>query len=765
MTRNHDPNAGTTRRTFLKRSAAAAGLAGLSDPVRAASGAAEEPPWFRRTLRWGQTNITEADPAAYDVAWWRAYWRRTRVQGVIINAGGIVAYYPSDVPHHHRAETLGGRDLYGELARASHDDGLAVLARMDSNRAHEPLYRAHPDWFAVDRAGKPYRAGELYVACINSPYYDEYIPRILREIIGRSHPEGITDNSWSGLDRESPCCCANCERRFRDRTGKSLPARKDWNDPLYREWVLWNYERRLDVWDRNNRVTRAAGGRHCLWVGMNSGSVSSQAARFRDVAAIAGRAEILMLDHQARDDFGGFQENGDTGKRIHGVLGWDKLAPESMAMYQAGRPAFRRASKPEPEARLWVLEGFAGGIQPWWHHVGAAQEDRRQFHTIEPLNGWHEQNQEYLVDRRPAATVAVAWSQRNTDFYGRDDPGVLVDLPYRGMTNALIRARIPYLPVHIDHIERDAGAWAVLILPELAALSDSQCAGVRRFVERGSHLVATGRTGLYTEFGDPRSECALGDLLGVRLSAGRRASVAEDLGRARETVHSYLRLATGSLASENRRQAGVKPPAADRRHTILSGFEQTDILPFGGRLEGIEPARGVEVLLTYVPPFPIYPPETAWMRTPRTDVPGLIVRTTDRGSRVAYLAADLDRRFGRDNLPDHAALLANLVRWAAGDAIPLTVEGPGLVDCHLYRQPGRMVLHVVNLTGAGTWRAPVHELVAVGPLKVRVKLDAGVAGRSLKRLVARREEGTAAHDGWVSFDVPSLLDHEVVVIT
>ena len=79
---------------------------------------------------------------------------------------------------------------------------------MDSNRTHEAFYRAHPDWFAVDRAGQPYRAGELYVTCVSGPYYDEYIPGVLREIIERSHPEGITDNSWSGLDRESPCYCA-----------------------------------------------------------------------------------------------------------------------------------------------------------------------------------------------------------------------------------------------------------------------------------------------------------------------------------------------------------------------------------------------------------------------------------------------------------------------------------------------------------------------------------------------------------------------------
>ena len=32
----------------------------------------------------------------------------------------------------------------------------------------------------------------------------------------------------------------------------------------------------------------------------------------------------MMLDHQRRDDDTGFQQNGDTGKRVHGMLGWDK---------------------------------------------------------------------------------------------------------------------------------------------------------------------------------------------------------------------------------------------------------------------------------------------------------------------------------------------------------------------------------------------------------------------------------------------------------
>ena len=171
---------GETRREFVKRTLAATATVAAVDlgfcPSPAESRIqppSTRTPWYRRTLRWAQTNITEIDPRRYDIAWWRQHWKRTQVQGVIINAGGIFAYYPSRFPLHHRAAFLGDRDLYGELARAAHEDGLAVLARMDSNRTHEELYRAHPDWFAVDAAGRPYRAGELYVTCINSPYYED----------------------------------------------------------------------------------------------------------------------------------------------------------------------------------------------------------------------------------------------------------------------------------------------------------------------------------------------------------------------------------------------------------------------------------------------------------------------------------------------------------------------------------------------------------------------------------------------------------------
>jgi hypothetical protein len=174
-----------------------------------------------------------------------------------------------------------------------------------------------------------------------------------------------------------------------------------------------------------------------------------------------------------------------------------------------------------------------------------------------------------------------------------------------------------------------------------------------------------------------------------------------------------------------------------------------------------------KVLLTFIPSFPIYPPETAWMREPRTTIPGLVLNES-QNCRIVYLPADIDRRFALDNLPDHGDLLANLVRWAARDNLPLEVAGRGLIDCELYQQPGRLILHLVNLTSAGTWRAPVHELIPIGPLQVKVCPPQGLQPKTLKLLVCEAFGGAdpGLHDenGWLRFEVKSILDHEVAVL-
>jgi hypothetical protein len=74
-----------------------------------------------------------------------------------------------------------------------------------------------------------------------------------------------------------------------------------------------------------------------------------------------------------------------------------------------------------------------------------------------------------------------------------------------------------------------------------------------------------------------------------------------------------------------------------------------------------------------------------------------------------------------------------------------------------------VIVHLVNLTQAGTWRGPVDELTPIGTQRVALRLPPGRRAGNARLLVA----GTAAKlehgAGEATVVVPSVLDHEVVV--
>jgi hypothetical protein len=343
---------------------------------------------------------------------------------------------------------------------------------------------------------------------------------------------------------------------------------------------------------------------------MISGDVLNNNARFIDLKAILSRTEIVMLDHQRRNPVDGFADNTEVGKRLHEVGGWDKLIPESTPQYQLGSPAFRLASMPPAEVRLWSSSGFAGGIQPWWHHIGAMHEDRRQYSTAEPIFRWHEANQDILVNRQPEADVAVVWSQENHDFHGQNRANDRTMNPYRGIVKALDKAGITYLPVHADDIAAKAsGRFNVLILPNLAAMSDEQAAAVKAFAAGGGSVIATSESSLYDRFGNRRGDFALADLFGVHSkNASHGGQDTADPSIEVSTRHTYLRLDPELRAGVPGPHDSTAPSKTGERHPVLAGLEQADTIPFGGFLPVVRVDDDVEVLATFVPDFPIFPP-------------------------------------------------------------------------------------------------------------------------------------------------------------
>ena len=97
-------------------------------------------------------------PASSIPSFWLDYFRRTKSDAVCLSAGGCVAYYPTNVPFHHRSGWLGDRDPFGELVAGCRKLGMVVIARTDPHATYDDVQRG-PSRLDRGRRRRPASAG------------------------------------------------------------------------------------------------------------------------------------------------------------------------------------------------------------------------------------------------------------------------------------------------------------------------------------------------------------------------------------------------------------------------------------------------------------------------------------------------------------------------------------------------------------------------------------------------------------------------------
>lgn len=391
------------------------------------------------------------------------------------------------------------------------------------------------------------------------------------------------------------------------------------------------------------------------------------------------------------------------------------------------------------EIPIWALDGIANGFRPWFVKFGAVLYDRRWLKTVEDLFVWHHKNERYLRNEAPLARVALVYSEQSRDFYGKGEADAKVDDHVKGMYHALIEARVPFEMVHDELLgPAQLDRFKLLILPNVAALSDAQCLKFSEFVARGGSLLATFETSLYDEAGKPRQDFGLRDVFKVSF----RSQVE------RRMQNSYLAL--------NRDPGGGL-------HPVLAGLEDAPRIINSVQRVRVEPLESFASPLTLVPSYPDLPMEHVYPRVANTDERMVYLRDLGR-SRIVYFPGDLERTFWEVLAPDHGRLLANCVDWATNEERPVTVAGPGLLDVRAWRQKDSVAIHLVNLTNPMMMKGPLRDFVPVGPLTVRVRLPLGQKARGVQLLVAGGAPRAEEAAGLLSLSVPAVRDHEVAAI-
>ena len=731
-----------TRRTFIRTAAAAGATVALGKIALSAPGTEDRgagmppsPSWTDKPMRWAQLTLVENDPGSFSPQFWFDYFRRTHSDAVCLSAGGCVAYYPTAIPYHHRSAWLGDRDTFGELVEGCRKQGMVVVARTDPHATYDEVKEAHPDWIAVGPDGKPRRhwaTPELWLTCALGPYNFEFMTDVKREIMTRYRVDGIFINRWDG---SGPCYCEHCRANFKAESGLDLPRSDSPGDPARRAYVVWRQERLFSLWRLWDEQVRSINPDSCVIPNTGGGATSPL-----DMKRIGEIAPTLMADRQSRRGVAAPWANGKNGKEYRATMGSKPI----VGIFSVGVDDDHRwkdSVQSPDEIRLWAVDGIANGLRPWFTKFGGVIYDPRWLKPVEDLYAWCHRSERYLRNEAPIARVAMVYSQQTGWFYdGKAGVADGIDGAALGWYQALVESRIPFEMVHDRLLDADRLAgFRTLILPNIALLSDRQCAQLRQFVAGGGSLVATSETSLYDEWGKPRADFGLGDLFGAKWKGQIEGPMR----------NAYVRLEHG------------REPA----HPLFRGLEDAPRIINGvWRVDADSIEAAPKSLLTLIPSYPDLPMEEVYPRVPHTDIPAVFMSERPSRGRVVYFPWDVDRTFWEVLSPDHGTLLRNAVEWANQEPPPVTVEGPGVLDVTLWRQKHSLTVHMVNLSNPMMMKGPVRHLMPVGAQRVRVLVPDGLRAKRVRLLVAESAPDFTQSGAAVEFVVPSIEAHEVAAI-
>ncbi len=701
-------------------------LAGVAASDSAVAENAMRPYWYETMRRLGQPNLNEKDAATVNVQEWVEYWNSCRADALVVSAGGILAFYPTEVPHHHRSRYLGSRDVYGEFAAAMRKVKMRVVARLDPNWGFKDTLEAEPDWFARDRAGAPVphtATPELYRTCMFGAYFDQYMTAIIRELADRYDTDGFYTNGWPSTGLGDICYCRVCAAKYREDFSHDLPATANRKDPNYRRWTEWRLDRVLAVWDLW-QGTASQGRADRVYVGNLGGSIRAET----NVKRIASRCAWMNADHQDRLGMTPMWDCAQQGRVCYSVMR-GRTSTNVTSAYNLSDAVWRHTSKAPVEMRSWLAQTAASGMVPWETWLGAGTQDARWEEPSRKFFDWLAAHQDHFVNQRSMADVGLVWPQRTQVWHPKLAQNTEA---LQGYYYALLQARIPFDLVHDEDVTLERlQQYRVLVLPNAALLSDQVCRAIESYHGKGGSVVATFESSLYDEWGNKRSNFGLGAVFGVSAQADVEGPL----------QNSYLQI--------------------ERRHELLRGLEGTTLLPgpiFRVPIEDIP-----DPILTRIPPYPAYPVEFVFPASNKTIGPSVNVR--DGAARVVYFSDDIDRTFWRTWNPDLGVLLANAVRWAGRSSFSATVQGPGLMDVFYWKtQPG-LALHLVNYTTPALMKGPAQAISSLGAQQVTLRLPDHFTVSQVRTLSQSQAIPFQQQSATLQFQVRSVGEYEVIAIT
>jgi hypothetical protein len=475
---------------------------------------ATSPPWFQRSLvglEVGPTGAQFGGDAA-DVGYaakfdGREIARATKACGgeylVIWARDGDWAYYDSKLQP--KPPGLGSRDTLREAVEEGHKLGLPVIAYCQLQYPAQTL-RQHPDWRAVDKDGKPIDGRVCY-----RTEYREFMKQMLSEQLAYGIDGFHLDMVDQGFSPPYGCWCAVCQKEFQAEHGHPLPKGVTWDED----------------WDRMLAFRYASSDRFEKEMTEHIRSVKPRATvdfNYHGNPPFSWEVGQLPVRHAQNGDF----VTGETG-----VWGFSALTvglnaefyraatpgkPVQVAMQRGVRMYHDQTTRPLNDMRWEMFNLLAHGafvtmidktaFDGWLDPV-AYERFGAMFREVHAKRAHFGQS--------PVQDVGIYYSSRTRDWIGREKPADWF-MSFQGAHKAMVYEHIPWGVIHEESLSLETlKKFPVVLLPNVGILSEGEVALLRRYVEEGGNLIATGLSGVYDHMGRLQAKSSLETLTGARL--------------------------------------------------------------------------------------------------------------------------------------------------------------------------------------------------------------------------------------------------------
>lgn len=396
---------------------------------------------------------------------------------LIINAGGIMAFYPTKLEYQYTNPYM-KEDMLGDVIAKCHENGIKVIVRFDFSRAHKSIFEKQPDWFYLSPKGERIVNDDMYVISINAPYEQEQLFNIVEEVIDLYPVDGIfinmpgyaTRNAYTGeyygIDQNP-----YDKKRFAEFSGgKVLPVEENPNDPVFKEYIAFKEFTSDDLIHRVNKLVKSK-NEHI--------AICTYSENYVDIIRHESQTNSLP--------YWPYNASDNVSNTIHSYP--DHIVSNA-SIQQISFQSRYNAIEPE-EVAIRLYENIANGSGLDMSLMGDFRdyEDERNFDIYRKVYALHKKYEPYFGNYASPAEVAViapgSW------------PSGDVAQEYRGIQLMLKEAHIQFDIIEksqIGHLEDRLKKYKLIILPEIASLDEESLAALTRLSQSGTNLIATNRS-------------------------------------------------------------------------------------------------------------------------------------------------------------------------------------------------------------------------------------------------------------------------------